>query len=293
MAMVKTRVQYRGVCCVCGKSHAVKGEDMVSHGYTVDWGMFNNSCAGAKNPHYGSEKAPEFLTKYIASLVVLLNELPAMIAASEIELNALEAEKNDLIKKRKSFHSPEYKSVGMQIKEAHRQLRVYGVMLDGALQESIDAYREKLTNWAKAEPIAVDLDVEEAEQRKARQAEAEQKKADKQAEKLAKEAKKAEREAKALLKEKAFLNQLAQENYYYLYCDGELVSHWVATATSENEVIKYYHEYRKEFTHKSITSVAGGSFYFEVRTQADGKGKRIYDLLPFGTAKQYFEHFKG
>lgn len=40
------RVQYRGVCQVCGREHAIVSGLVAKHGYTVELGFFNGVCRG-------------------------------------------------------------------------------------------------------------------------------------------------------------------------------------------------------------------------------------------------------
>ena len=63
-----TRIQLRGQCCVCGKFHALRNNNLVHHGYSVSWGSFSGSCYGTDAPHYGDERAPAFLASYIDQL---------------------------------------------------------------------------------------------------------------------------------------------------------------------------------------------------------------------------------
>lgn len=47
---MEARIQYRGHCPHCGRQQAVVSGGMAKHGYTVSWGFFNGTCAGAELP---------------------------------------------------------------------------------------------------------------------------------------------------------------------------------------------------------------------------------------------------
>lgn len=62
---MEARIQYRGHCPHCGRQQAVN-DGMAKHGYTVDWGYFHGTCAGAGLPPI--EQYPQGATVWAARL---------------------------------------------------------------------------------------------------------------------------------------------------------------------------------------------------------------------------------
>lgn len=55
-----TRTQFRAICPCCFREQAVKGDLMVAHGYTLEYGFQNGNCAGVNNAHFGTRAGLEF-----------------------------------------------------------------------------------------------------------------------------------------------------------------------------------------------------------------------------------------
>ncbi len=179
MTVSRTRIQKRATCIFCGNDHAVRyGYLMVAHGYTLAWGGQHGNCAGFNQPHLGDKAAPQILKDIIESLKERLKALPAMIEETKKLLAAVP------------------KTDYNQRNNVARQIREY----KGELSHTPDAIEEtKLTlkNWKETPAYEIDLDVEEKEQREARQKAAQEKKDEKAKLKAEKEARIAAREAKA------------------------------------------------------------------------------------------------
>lgn len=65
-----SRTQYRAICSVCGREHAVKGDEVVDHGYNLEYHWRNGTCDGARRSHFGTESGRDFrasiVLRYIA-----------------------------------------------------------------------------------------------------------------------------------------------------------------------------------------------------------------------------------
>ena len=219
--MNKTRIQTRGVCSICGNLQALSGSTLVPHGFNIHWGFRSGSCSGTHNPHYGHKDAPNFLKSHIEALKKEELELPDQIAKAEERIAKVEGRKAKL-------EEQNYKR-GLE-----RFLR--------SIPNMIVELEEKIKNWKEADPIEVDIEVEEAELKAKRQTEAEQKKADKAAKEQEKAAKKAEREAKAAAKWKEIL----ENNYHCVELDGEVIVEWTSAYESRNKLEnKHYAATRK------------------------------------------------
>jgi hypothetical protein len=287
-AMVDKRIQFRGVCCACGRVHALKGDMMVQHGYTVDYGMFNGSCQGVGHPHYGHVDAPKYLKQLIEESHDLLARLPAMIACCRDDLARAEA----AYEKAKAISRTE----GRQALEARNnlknQLKACMYALNGGVKASIDMYEKMHKEWVQVEPMEVDLVVEAAEQRAARKALADAKKQAKADEQAAKKRVAEEREAKEKLA--ARMAELAAGAYCRLYYRGKLVKEFKQSFEDERSLLNAYHSTRQEhyltiFPDTSELNWNLGSYFFEARDKPDGKGKRLEHYLLGGTPKSYFE----
>lgn len=53
--VIGTRTQLRAICSHCFKEHAVTGDKLVAHGYTLEYGFQNGTCSGAGVAHFGTE----------------------------------------------------------------------------------------------------------------------------------------------------------------------------------------------------------------------------------------------
>ncbi|EKO3439461.1 hypothetical protein NTE19_003353 [Vibrio fluvialis] len=210
--MTKTRTQQRGVCCYCGKEHALAAnETMVAHGYTIEWNQQFGNCSGVGCVHLGHENAPEELKSIIKSFEAQLERLPSMI-------------------EKKAQEIARYVDGGMPPKDVRIERRKIAQWERGLkiIPEEIERVKKQLANWSPKAPRLVDLDVEEAEQRKVREAEAAQKKADKHEQAKAKAAAAAEREAKAAAKWALILS----ENLHQIEENGAVLVEWVASYES-------------------------------------------------------------
>lgn len=53
--IIGTRTQLRAICPICFRQHAVDGQNMVSHGFTLRYGFQQGICSGYRRPHFGTE----------------------------------------------------------------------------------------------------------------------------------------------------------------------------------------------------------------------------------------------
>jgi hypothetical protein len=287
--MTNTRIQVRGECCICGKDHAVKGARLVNHGYTVRWGSINNVCSGASHVHYGHKDAPAFLASYIETLgVYLAKDLPEHLAKAKAGYLQAKSEHDANI----GYSS----SLSKVLSVAQREYLELKADFEVHVPAAIAMFSARKNNWVERDTYEVDLDVEETEARKAREAEASAKKAAKLAEKEVKAKAKAEREAAADLKARAEWDALSANNYYRLFYCGEVVESWQQTLlVNDYEIYQQLHLRRAKHwleLHKSVIDQWGNSSYMlEVRTETDGGGKRLFDTAIHGSAKAYLARY--
>lgn len=194
--MKKTRIQMRGTCTICGKLHALKGEYLVSHGYTLRFGGQSNICYGADAPHYGSEKAPAYIESVIAKLYNRIESLPELI------------EKYD----------------GKRKRELQRELR--------ELPASIETLKERVKQWKKSAPIELDIDVEEAKAKEQREIETKRNATAKAKAAEEKESKRIEREAKAKKK----WAEILATNYHAVELDSTVIAEWTTEYPARKEL---------------------------------------------------------
>ncbi len=76
--VVGTRTQMRAICPCCFKEHAVSGDTMVAHGYTLDYGFQNGTCRGAGKSHFGTVAGRVYTSELIKEL---RNEAAQTVAA--------------------------------------------------------------------------------------------------------------------------------------------------------------------------------------------------------------------
>jgi hypothetical protein len=287
--MKNTRIQVRGECCICGKDHAVKGALLVNHGYTVRWGSINNVCSGANNVHYGHKKAPVYLASYIESLEdYLANRLPEYLASAKARFLQAKSEHD--------AHEGYSGNLSKRLSVAQREYLEFKADFEVNLPAAIAMFSARKDNWVERDTYEVDLDVEEAEVRKAREAEAKAKKAAKLAEKEVKDKAKAEREAAAFAKFEAKWEALSANNYYRLFYCGEVVESWQQTLlVNDYEIYQQLHLRRAkhwlELNGTDIDQWGNSSYMLEIRTETDGGGKRLFDTAIQGSATAYFAHY--
>lgn len=212
--MTKTRTQQRGICIYCGKEHALAAnETMVAHGYTLAYGGQHGNCTGVSRVHLGNVGAPSEIERAIIHLESFLSDLPNQIQACENELKSILNQEGN-------------SSTARNQRQTLRDLKA-GLI---AIPQAIERLKSLKANWKEKAPRLVDLDVEEAEQRKAREAEAAQKKADKHEKAKAKAAAAEAREAKTAAKWALIL----AENLHQIEENGVVLVEWVAAYETRN-----------------------------------------------------------
>ncbi len=215
--MTKTRTQERGICIYCGKQHAVQGGLMVAHGYTIDYHQQNGNCLGVGCVHYGHADAPAEIQRGIETMKQRRKHLPLVIADKERVIEQLKALP---IGQQDSQHTAILRSERHQLSALKKSL--------ASMPFQIEHMEKLLAKWKEKPTRLVDLEVEEAEQRKARQIAAEAKKVEKAAKDEEKARKAAEREAKAAAKWEKILG----ENLHQLELNGDVYLEWVASYES-------------------------------------------------------------
>ena len=67
--VIGTRIQLRATCACCFRDHAVSGDRMVAHGYTLEYGFHNGPCYGAGKAHFGTEEGLQFTMGLIVNVL--------------------------------------------------------------------------------------------------------------------------------------------------------------------------------------------------------------------------------
>lgn len=219
--MTKQRTQQRGICIMCGKEHALQDEKMVAHGYTIDHHQQHGNCSGVGLVHYGHTDAPQEIMTALKRLERQLAELPSQITAKRNQLSTM---------KTSGCRRDELTAIKKEL--AGLQAATY------QLPRYIDWLKDLRINWEESPAKLVDLDIEEAEERKARQEAATAKKAEREEKAKQKAEKAAERKAKAAAK----WNNLCKEQLHQVELDGEILIQWVASYSSRKELENDHYE---------------------------------------------------
>ena len=118
-------------------------------------------------------------------------------------------------------------------------------------EQAIKYMHTRLEQWKLAELREVDVDIEEAEQRKAREAAAEAKKLEKAAKEKKRIDAKAEREAKTAAK----WAKLCSVNNHQIELDGEVIVEWQSTYNSRTELERDHYKRAGEYLAKAFDDV--------------------------------------
>ncbi len=265
---MKTRIQLRGTCAICTKQHAATdGKNMALHGYTVDWGMFNNSCYGARSPHLGHKDAPEFIASVVKKIEQHMIVLPKLIKEESVLLSeARELPRNIRNRKLVTIHERKVNSMIYQ--------------LETEMPNTIELLNERIKNWVESPLIEVDLDIEEAEERKAREAAA----AIKKEEKAIADAEKAERIAARDKKAADKMALLLSNQWRVIELEGEVVAQWQESFENEYAIMDGFRKKLKpmiaERCLKGLMTIEDAYYgnyklVLRSRTEKDGKGKQL------------------
>lgn len=268
---LRSGIQLRGKCCICGKEHATHDGKMVHHGYTVSWGAFNDSCRGTHNPHIGDERAPAFIAEYITELEEYKTTLPEKIKQLKDHLLTMKPEKDE-----KTY------TFSFRVNKVKREVGELENLLSGGLDEIIDGYKQDIENWTLTPLTVYDVEVAEKEERAKRQAVADEKKAIKAAKKAAAEARKLKAQENAEKREAA----LIANNYHRLISSGELIKEWEASYPTYRAMIDHHHKVRQAHYDempepKEPINRYVGSIYVDVRSKPSGKGRILHKGNPY------------
>lgn len=228
--MMKTRTQRRGTCIYCGKQHALSADSkMVAHGYTIEWHQQLGNCSGVGRVHLGHKDAPKEIQDIIASLKARVATLPEEIE----EAKAIYDKCNKAGQGAYTYR---------ELNKLKRRLNGL-ISMQKQLPGVIESREKQLDNWKEKAPLLVDLDVEEAEQRKERQAAAQVKKEEKVAKELEKQLKAAEREAKS----KAKWDGICSENLHQLELEGEVIAEWTSSYSDRDSLERDHYKRTSDF----------------------------------------------
>jgi hypothetical protein len=285
---MKTRIQVRGICPICTKQHAVSNNTyMVPHGYTISWGSFNGSCFGVNAPHLGDINAPAFIKTAILKLENHLTNLPGFIQEAKERLEEFPEKFSNTRKRRPILH---------EIRELEHQLK-------HEIPHSITELSERIENWTEMSTVEVDVELEEAEQRKVREAANQIKKLEKET----KQKEKDERKAAAAVKAQAKMDLLLSNQWRVIELDGEVIAQWQESFENETRIMKRFREVLEPFLVElclagklSIEDIYYGNYKLNMRsrTEKDGKGKQLqkFDFslnFPYILDNPKLSHLKG
>jgi hypothetical protein len=285
---MKTRIQVRGICPICTKQHAVSNNTyMVPHGYTISWGSFNGSCFGVNAPHLGDINAPAFIKTVILKLENHLANLPGLIQEAKEHLEG-NTEKFSNTRKRRPML---------------RKIRELEHQLNHEIPHSITELKERIENWTEISTVEVDVDVEEAEQRKVREAANQIKKLEKET----KQKEKDERKAAAAVKAQAKMDLLLSNQWRVIEVEGEVVAQWQERFENETLIIHRFREVLEPFLvdlclagKLSAEDIYYGNYKLTTRSRTgkDGKGKQLekFDFsfnFPYIFDNPKLSHLKG
>jgi hypothetical protein len=284
----ETRIQLRGFCIYCGKVHATSNERMVNHGYTVDWGSFNGACYGTGKVHYGHETAPQEIAEYIQLQEQKKISIPAEIARLKLSVQGNE----EALASGTVANATERDELRRKIKSGKKTLFYLAFMLDEGIDLDIYQMNKAIENWKLTPLVEVDVMVEEADARKAREVAAAEKKGAKLAANEVKAKAQADREAKALANAKAKHDALTANNHYRLFYCGELVEEWEQTADDEDSIIRmfaakvkaHWESLGKDEEWRWVMN----RYFYDVRNKPKGGGKSLLSFYLW-SAKVYFD----
>jgi len=215
-----TRLQTRGICSICGKEQAVHKNNMVHHGYTVDYGIFNGSCVGTNEVHYGDVAAPLVILAVVERLEQRLNRLPAIIEGAQNELAKFPAAKRG-----------EPRNLTAERNAIKGSLLNAELELEKHLPEAIEQMRQRASAWVKHDTFEVDVEALEKAERQARKTIAD----DKKAVKVKQEKEKSERAANRQRKASEKAANILSMQWRQAIVDGT-TAEWQAEYSSEREL---------------------------------------------------------
>lgn len=73
------RIQLRAQCSVCNRDQAVNGDEIVDHGFTLDWGSRNGRCLGSRRPHFGTKDGRDLRAELAGRLAERSVEMIKMV----------------------------------------------------------------------------------------------------------------------------------------------------------------------------------------------------------------------
>ncbi|UVD36582.1 hypothetical protein RCXUPER_164 [Rhodobacter phage RcXuper] len=145
--IVGTRTQLRAICPICFRQHAVDGQNMVSHGFTLQYGFQNGICSGYRRPHFGTEAGRAVTEKAAADNAAhaeALRRNAAKILSGESTI-ALRDRKGNIIEN-----------------PTQRDRIIASSQLEGQAGQT-EAYvrflQTQLANWQPHDPVKVQVDI--------------------------------------------------------------------------------------------------------------------------------------
>lgn len=144
---MSTRTQYRAICSVCGREQAVKGDEIVDHGYNLEHHWRNGTCDGARRPHFGTSSGRDYRAAIAARYVE---------QAHKTDLMATAIEKGEAIAR--SYDKKLKQMVDLTAPWAIRQ-RVESLRSDAASMRSVaGTMMRSVESWKEAFPREVQVE---------------------------------------------------------------------------------------------------------------------------------------
>lgn len=151
-----TKEQFRATCAVCFKQHAVHGDQMVDHGYTIpqQWHSRQGSCGGVGQSHFGTpqgkvvtEAVIKAYQKFLADSESSLRKVPSIKKIRGVNSHAYKAEPVELTKADGHWFAQAVERYKWQLEQS-----IHGVKGDIAfLTGMVEA-------WQPKEPVKVEVE---------------------------------------------------------------------------------------------------------------------------------------
>ncbi|QGH74930.1 hypothetical protein MAL1_00184 [Bacteriophage DSS3_MAL1] len=147
--VVGTRTQLRAICPCCFKQHAVKGDRLVAHGYTLDHGFQNGTCQGAGKPHFGTAAGLQTTRDFAADLAGHMSNIS--MRADNIEKGLSTPTLRD--RKGKAIEHPTPRQIAAYIDTLRYQVR--------GIEHTLEELDKRVEGWKPAAAVEVEVEITE------------------------------------------------------------------------------------------------------------------------------------
>jgi len=144
--VVGTRMQRRAICSCCFRQQAVKGDRMVAHGYTLDYGFQNGNCIGAGKPHFGTTEGVQFTQELIRNVLNTAARKRSAVEGAKVgEVKPVER------KTGKRIDNPTQHQINMLIHNLESEARMAEFHAE-QMQKQVD-------QWKFVDPVDVEVEI--------------------------------------------------------------------------------------------------------------------------------------